>query len=56
MQITNEPNVVSGNRITFSPNHWVKITGNFTNSGLVFILSGTINLDDNAWDGILYNY
>ena len=53
MQITNEPNVVSGNRITFSPNHWVKITGNFTNSGLVFILSGTINLDDNAWDGII---
>ena len=53
MQITNEPNVVSGNRITFSSNHWVKITGNFTNSGLVFILSGTINLDDNAWDGII---
>lgn len=53
IQIANEANVVSGNRIIFSPNHWIKITGDFTNSGLVFILSGIINLDDNAWDGII---
>lgn len=53
IQIADAPNVVSGNRIIFSPNHWVKITGSFTNSGLVFILSGIINLDDNAWDGII---
>lgn len=52
MNIADSPSVVSGNRIIFSPNHWVKVSGNFINSTLVFILSDNINLDDNAWDGI----
>lgn len=52
VNIADIANVVSGNRIIFSPNHWVKITGDFINSTLVFTLSRTINLDDNAWDGL----
>ena len=52
VNITDAVGVVSGNRIIFSPNHWVKITGDFINSTLVFTLSRTINLDDNLWDGI----
>ena len=52
ISIVDSPNVVSGNRIIFTPNHWVQIDGKYINSTLVFILTGTINLDDNAWDGI----
>lgn len=52
MKIIDTPNVVSGNRITFTPNHWVKVTGDYTLINLGFILADDINLDDNNWDGI----
>ena len=52
VKIPNQTGVVLGNRITFDSNHWVKITGNYSSINLGFTLSGDINLDDNAWDGI----
>lgn len=52
VKIPDQTGVVSGNRITFDSNHWVKITGNYSSINLGFTLSGNINLDDNAWDGI----
>lgn len=52
VKLPDSPGVVSGNRITFDSNHWVKITGNYSSVNLGFTLSGDINLDDNAWDGI----
>ena len=44
--------VLSGNSITFSPNHVVKISGNYSNINIGFVLSYSINLDDDNWDGI----
>ena len=52
VKIPDQTGVVSGNRITFDSNHWVKITGDYSSINLGFTLSGNINLDDNAWDGI----
>lgn len=52
VKIPDQTGVVSGNRITFDSNHWVKITGNYSSINLGFTLSGDINLDDNAWDDI----
>lgn len=52
VKIPDQAGVVSGNRITFDSNHWVKITGDYSSINLGFTLSGNINLDDNAWDGI----
>lgn len=52
VQINDNAGVVSGNRITFSPNHWVKVTGDYSKINLGFTLSDNVNLDDNAWDGI----
>lgn len=52
VKIVDTPGVVSGNRIIFTPNHWVKITGDYSNMNLGMNLSGNINLDDNAWDGL----
>ncbi len=52
MKVADSPGVATGNRIIFSPNHWVNITGKYTDIKPGFFISGTINLDDNAWDGI----
>lgn len=52
VKIPDSAGVVSGNRITFDSNHWVKITGDYSSINLGFTLTGNINLDDNAWDGI----
>ncbi len=52
MKVTDTPEVASANRIIFSPNHWVNITGNYTDIKPGFFISGSINLDDNAWDGL----
>lgn len=52
VKIADVANVVSGNRIIFSPNHWVRIDGDYNKINLGFTLSNNINLDDNAWDGI----
>ena len=52
VKIPDTEGVVSGNRVTFDSNHWVKITGDYSAINLGFTLIGNINLDDNAWDGI----
>ena len=52
VKIPDSEGVVSGNRITFDSNHWVKIAGDYSAINLGFTLVGNINLDDNAWDGI----
>ena len=52
VKVPDSAGVVSGNRITFDSNHWVKITGNYSSVNIGFTLAGNINLDDNAWDGI----
>lgn len=52
VKLPDTPGVVSGNRIIFTPNHWVKVTGNYANINIGFTLAGNINLDDNAWDGL----
>ncbi len=44
--------VSSANSITFMPNQAVEINGNYSHINLGFTISGTINLDDNSWDGI----
>lgn len=52
VKVTDSAGVVSGNRITFDSNHWVRIIGDYSSINLGFTLKGNINLDDNAWDGI----
>ena len=52
VKLPDTPGVVSGNRIIFTPNHWVKVTGSYANINIGFTLAGNINLDDNAWDGL----
>ena len=52
VKIPDSEGVVSGNRITFDSNHWVKIAGDYSAINPGFTLVGNINLDDNAWDGI----
>lgn len=52
VKIADNPGVVSGNRITFTPNHWVKVAGDYVNINFGFQWSENINLDDNAWDGL----
>ncbi len=52
VKLSDTPGVVSGNRIIFTPNHWVKVTGSYANINIGFTLAGNINLDDNAWDGL----
>lgn len=44
--------VSASNNITFFPNTIVKITGTYNNINLGFEISRSINLDDDAWDGI----
>ncbi len=52
VKVPDSSGVVSGNRIIFNSNHWVKITGDYSSVNLGFTLTCNINLDDNAWDGI----
>ena len=52
VKLADTPGVVSGNRIIFSPNHWVNITGNYSTIEQGFALNNDINLDDNNWDGL----
>lgn len=52
VKIADATGIVSGNRIIFSPNHWIRINGDYSGINLGFTLSYSINLDDNAWDGI----
>ena len=52
LKVPDTPGVASGNRITFSPNHWVKVTGDYSQIDTGFTLFDNINLDDNNWDGV----
>ena len=52
VKIADNAGVVSSNRITFDPNHWVQVNGDYSNINFGFTLSDNVNLDDNAWDGI----
>ncbi len=52
VKIADTAGVITGNRIIFSPNHWIRIDGDYSRINIGFTLSYNINLDDNAWDGI----
>lgn len=52
VKIADNPGVVSGNRIIFTPNHWVKVVGDYSSINLGFTIANDINLDDNIWDGL----
>lgn len=52
VKIPDTAGVTSGNRFILTPNHWVRVTGNYSQIGLGFTLTDNINLDDNAWDGL----
>ena len=42
----------SGNRFIFTPNQWIKVTGDYSKLNIGFQITGVINLDDNNWDGL----
>lgn len=48
-----DSSVSQGNSIILLPNGIVNITGNYNLINIGFEISGTINLDDDAWDGII---
>lgn len=52
VKVADVAGVSAANRITFTPNHWVRITGTYASINLGFTIAGNINLDDNNWDGI----
>lgn len=52
VKIADNANIVSGNRIISTPNHWVIISGDYNSINLGFKITDNINLDDNSWDGI----
>lgn len=52
VKVEDSSGTVSNNRFIFLPNHWIKVTGNYSQIKIGFILTHNINLDDNAWDGI----
>lgn len=45
-------NISSASNITFTPNEVVTIVGNYSNINFGFTINNSINLDDNAWDGL----
>ncbi|MBK5722990.1 hypothetical protein JGH11_19150 [Dysgonomonas sp. Marseille-P4677] len=52
IKVNDVSGISSNNSITFYPNHVIKISGDYSNINLGFILSYSINLDDDIWDGI----
>lgn len=52
LKVQDKAGVASGNRISFTPNNWVKVAGSYANINLGFVVTDVINLDDNAWDGL----
>lgn len=44
--------VSSGNKFILNPNHAINISGDYSSINIGFNLSFSINLDDNAWDGL----
>lgn len=45
-------NISLNNRISFMPNHEVKITGSYDKIDSGFIINNSINLDADEWDGL----
>lgn len=52
VKVPDQAGVSAANRLTFNPNHQLNITGTYSSINLGFTLSETINLDDDAWDGL----
>lgn len=52
VKVPDTPNVSSGNRIIFLPNHWVQLSGDYNTLNIGFTLTDNVNLDDPAWDGL----
>lgn len=52
VKVSDMEGVSDNNRIIFTPNHWVKITGTYAAINLGFTISDNINLDDGVWDGL----
>lgn len=52
LKVADYPGVVSGNNFTFTPNHWEMVAGDYTKIDFGFVITDSINLDDNLWDGL----
>lgn len=52
IKVNDVSGVSSGNQIYFPMNYVVNISGNYSLIDFGFTVTGYINLDDNAWDGI----
>lgn len=52
VKLADEVGLVSANRVTFDPNHWIRITGDYAKIEVGFDIDDNLNLDDDAWDGI----
>lgn len=52
MKVPDTPGVSSGNRLIFTRNHWVRVTGSYAQINLGFTITDSINLDDDKWDGL----
>ncbi len=52
VKIPDLADVSVSNSIIFLPNQAVNITGDYAKINIGFTITGTINLDDDAWDGI----
>lgn len=52
VKVNDVAGVSSSNSIIFLPNQVVNITGDYSNIDIGFTISGSINLDDDSWDGL----
>lgn len=52
IKLADIPGLSISNRISLFPNHWLQMTGTYTNLSNGFIFVNNINLDDPAWDGL----
>lgn len=53
IRVNDVPGISSGNSITFSPNQVVRITGDYNQIDVGFLIDNIINLEDDVWDGII---
>lgn len=52
VKVNDVPGVSLSNKITFASNQVVHISGSYASINIGFVITGNINLDDDAWDGI----
>lgn len=52
VKVPDKAGVSSTNYLMFRTNQAIRITGSYNNINLGFTISSTVNLDDNAWDGL----